>query len=561
MVISVPDESQAAYTPEVLRRLAAALLLSLSCRESTQLTVVLRGEGFECPPTGRPTSFLASSLVASPQIPATFDAASAPRWTDCVAGDPTDDRVELGDVVLVPAQGGAGPVEIAAFASIETTQGATPVERCIELYDTYRASPALLPPAGDAEREFDRCIVARRSLGFVQHSSLRLEIALSSACAGVLCPASQTCVAGECRSAETSCGPEGCDVEGGAGPGAGGAGGTGGNGGAGGTGGGGAEGPWVELPVSAAPLRDVVAYEQGLEFHVWVTDGDQLQHFADADEQPPVVVDDTPRSVVEGYRALAVRENGTDVAAIGEVGIWRSDLGMAAPEYPPGWFAGAGDADRHAIAWSALVEPFWAEGGAFCTVYPPLSNDTYEPGPLSCGVALASVAVGGTTAYAAARSGFLQVDAGPGDVSVSPSLSPSMDWSLWLRSGSAAPPLHVIAARAEAPSVVTHGLGTVYQQFESSSDFAIEDLAVLDRGTTFELFAVSADGLFHLSIPETSSLGATSAVWAPLALPTMQPEAVWVGANSQGLKPRIVVVGERDGVGVAHWANVDDLLP
>jgi hypothetical protein len=304
------------------------LLLSLSCRESTQLTVVLRGEGFECPPSERPASFRASSLLASPQVPATYDAASAPRWTDCVAGDPTDDRVELGDVVLVPAQGGAGPVEIAAFASIETAQGATPVERCIELYDAYRADPALLPPAGDEEREFDRCIVARRSLGFVQHSSLRLEIALNSACAGVLCPASETCVAGECRSAETSCGPEGCDVEGGAGPGAGGAGGTGGTGGAGGTGGtggAGAEGPWVELPVVAAPLRDVVAYEQGQEFHVWFADGDRLHHFVDADGQPPVELYDTPMFVEEGYRALAVREDGTEVAAIGRVGIWRSD--------------------------------------------------------------------------------------------------------------------------------------------------------------------------------------------------------------------------------------------
>jgi hypothetical protein len=551
----------------VLRWLAAALLLSLSCRESTQLTVVLRGEGFECPPTERPTSFLASSLVASPQIPASFDAASAPRWTDCVAGDPTDDRVELGDVVLVPAQGGAGPVEITAFASIETAQGATPVERCIELYDAFRADPALLPPAGDEEREFDRCIVARRSLGFVQHSSLRLEIALSSACAGVLCPASQTCVAGECRSAETSCGPEGCDVEGGAGPGAGGAGGTGGAGGAGGvggTGGGGAEDPWVELPVSgAAPLRDVVAYEQGQEFHVWVADGDQLHHSADADEQPPVEVEDTPMSVPDGYRALAVRENGTAVAAIGMAGIWRSDLGMAEPAYPMGWFSGAGSADRHAIAWSAQpsVDPFWAEGGVSCAVYPPLSDTSYEPSLTPCGVALAAVTVGGTTAYAAARSGFLQVDAGPGLVSVYPSLSPSTDWSLWLRPENGAQFPHVISAKAEAPSVVTHARGAIQQQFESAPDFAIEDLAVLDRGSTFELFAVSADGLFHFSIPEAIRSGTPSADWAPLSLPTMQPEAVWVGANAQGVKERIVVVGARGGVGVAYWAYVGDLLP
>lgn len=108
---------------------------------------------------------------------------------------------------------------------------------------------------------------------------------------------------------------------------------------------------------------------------------------------------------------------------------------------------------------------------------------------------------------------------------------------------------------------MTHARGSMLQQFQGAPDFAIEDLAVLDRGSTFELFAVSTDGLFHFSIPEAIRSGTTSAEWAPLPLPTMQPEAVWVGANAQGVNERIVVVGERDGVGVAYWANVGDLLP
>jgi outer membrane protein assembly factor BamB len=53
------------------------------------------------------------------------------------------------------------------------------------------------------------CIVARRSLQFIPHTPLTLDIPLAEACNGVICPANETCVQGACTSSvvpdPTSC--------------------------------------------------------------------------------------------------------------------------------------------------------------------------------------------------------------------------------------------------------------------------------------------------------------------------------------------------------------------
>jgi hypothetical protein len=41
----------------------------------------------------------------------------------------------------------------------------------------------------------------------------------------------------------------------------------------------------------------------------------------------------------------------------------------------------------------------------------------------------------------------------------------------------------------------------------------------------------------------------------------MIPQALWVGFNAMGQKPRIVVVGTQNNQGVAYWANLDELAP
>lgn len=55
------------------------------------------------------------------------------------------------------------------------------------------------------------CIVARRSLNFVKHRSLRLPIGLEVACLDVPCGATQTCRKGECVSSQVN--PDSCESE------------------------------------------------------------------------------------------------------------------------------------------------------------------------------------------------------------------------------------------------------------------------------------------------------------------------------------------------------------
>jgi hypothetical protein len=548
------------------RRPVLALVTLLSCREPTQITVVLRGEGFECASTERPTSFVGSSLLASPQVPRSYDAAAAPRWTECVPGSASDDRVELGDVVLVPSDGGAGPVEITAFASIRTAQGSTEVEECIALYDAYRRDPSSAGGGPEGERPFDRCIVARRSLGFVQHSSLQLEIPLSSACAGKICPASQTCVAGECRSASASCGPEGCDLEGGAGP---------------GLGGGGAGGGvlWTELivPSSPSPFVDVVAYEEGETLHVWLAAGGAIHHLEDSPGEAPELVASVSNPDPRAFLAVAKETGGTRVAAIGAQGIWRSDL-AGPPSTPPEWPAFANTAARFDLAWprpsAAISEDFvWAyELGDACEVVPNLFGTEMQ----GCGVAVATSDLGDRTAFATVRGARLQVGVeNDGNLMFEVPLQVAMasaDWSLWLRNASTLGPARGVAAKPEAPAAVFHFEGEAAEQrvdtFVSEAphaDVDLVDLGVLDRGETLELFAVTSSGLLHATIPATVAPagGEWNLAWSPVeSLPPMEPRALWVGHLSPGFpgtRPRIVVAGERDGQGVAHWADVDGI--
>ncbi len=58
------------------------------------------------------------------------------------------------------------------------------------------------------------CIVSRRSLEFIPHTPLTLDISMSSSCNGVACPADQTCSNGACTSS-TVINPDECAAPGG----------------------------------------------------------------------------------------------------------------------------------------------------------------------------------------------------------------------------------------------------------------------------------------------------------------------------------------------------------
>jgi hypothetical protein len=87
-----------------------------------------------------------------------------------------------GTLVLVPSAGKADAV------TVTLTQGrGKSAEACAR------------PAKGDRS-----CVIARRRIGFVPHTSLRLPIALEQDCAGVPCDDTSTCVHGACVSSEVS---------------------------------------------------------------------------------------------------------------------------------------------------------------------------------------------------------------------------------------------------------------------------------------------------------------------------------------------------------------------
>jgi hypothetical protein len=111
------------------------------------------------------------------------------RTTQC---DPTGADHEIGTIVLVPSGAKDAPVTATVYASL-----GPPVEAC-----------AATPVPKD-------CIVARRSLRFLPHDPLWLEVPMRASCAGVTCDPTSTCARGACVSAEIDparcVSPGGCD--------------------------------------------------------------------------------------------------------------------------------------------------------------------------------------------------------------------------------------------------------------------------------------------------------------------------------------------------------------
>lgn len=100
----------------------------------------------------------------------------------------------IGSIVLFPP----GDDREAPFAFKIVTSLGKPVDTCV--------APAYGP----------HCIVARRAMRFVPHHSFHVPIRMSLACAGVSCPADQTCIDGVCHT--TTLDPEDCDTPGGCDP-------------------------------------------------------------------------------------------------------------------------------------------------------------------------------------------------------------------------------------------------------------------------------------------------------------------------------------------------------
>lgn len=151
----------------------------------------------------------------------------AARGEKCTKGDgPLGNK--LGRVVIVPS----GDDDSAEFA-VKVVGG------------VYRKVDSCTASDG-----YEGCIVARRALRFIPHSTLQLPIVLRSSCEGIGCTPTTTCVLGVCRDA-TIDDPNVCEVEGACGEDVLGGGGAGGAGSGGGGMGGGGGGPVLadEMPL------------------------------------------------------------------------------------------------------------------------------------------------------------------------------------------------------------------------------------------------------------------------------------------------------------------------
>jgi outer membrane protein assembly factor BamB len=171
---------------------ALAAVLLAGCRSPTLIDVSVSTD-IACPRvTG--TAFTSGTLGEIESLPAT----SASH--ECANG-------RIGSIVLVPSGGDQNA--LVGFKVVAAINGES-VDDCV-------------PDAGSYG---PNCIVARRALRYIPHTSLTVDVVMSGACAGIACDAESTCVAGSCVPATignpSQCAGNGCG-EGVLGPGDGGA--------------------------------------------------------------------------------------------------------------------------------------------------------------------------------------------------------------------------------------------------------------------------------------------------------------------------------------------------
>lgn len=148
-------------------------VLSTGCLDATQVTLELSTDA-------------ACADVAETAIAVGNQGSVDPTSPVAVTNACFDDG-RIGSLVVLPTED-----KSASWALEAVTTLGVPLEECV-------------PPRYGPE-----CIVARRALGFIEHTSLELPIAMRVACAGVVCPVDQTCIDGRCRPADCL-DPSACD--------------------------------------------------------------------------------------------------------------------------------------------------------------------------------------------------------------------------------------------------------------------------------------------------------------------------------------------------------------
>jgi hypothetical protein len=155
-------------------RTVIAFVLFVSCIDATAIDVNVSTDALcsaEVAIVVAPTLAELANKLAAQEKPSA-------QKTGCVR--PGDSPKFVGDIVLTPA---SAKNESAAFAVMTRLDGAPPIV-------------CGLPGPPDPQ-----CIIARRSLSFVPHTTLVVNVDLLQSCAGVPCSLDQTCNKGVCAPA------------------------------------------------------------------------------------------------------------------------------------------------------------------------------------------------------------------------------------------------------------------------------------------------------------------------------------------------------------------------
>jgi hypothetical protein len=166
------------------------LLTALTaCQDPTQITVLVTTNA-RCPGDGPGDAILDSAGISAARDFPPGEAATFNARRDFCDGPRT-----VGSLVLVPAEGrDDNLVEVLIVGGFETDDGKAP--QTAESCEETRAA------AGIAGLN---CVVARRRLGFVEHTPLTLPIDLDTRCLGVECGEDLTCFQGECVDPQVDC--------------------------------------------------------------------------------------------------------------------------------------------------------------------------------------------------------------------------------------------------------------------------------------------------------------------------------------------------------------------
>ena len=526
----------------------------LSCRDATQITVRVHGEGFEC--RSADLTFGQSVVISVPAVPSEYsiEGAAIGQSEDCETGsDAADDKVELGTVVLLPTGNPDGPVEVLVIGAIEENNVGPTNDECLALYN---ASLAGTGSGGAPSVAQALCIVARRSLGFIQQTKLEVDVKLSTECAGVFCEGSETCSPGKgCVDATVPCEEDGtCGPLGSGGAGLGGAGGAGqggaGGGGAGGSGGG-PVGPWVQLDVPSGTPHDVVGFLDGTDWVLWVAADDTLIRYVDGvyDLHRTAFV---PRSFLAVTARGAPPNAGPEIAAAGVNGIWME------PETAftdPGAITSVMSSDASVkLAWRESEDaPDWSvDTGQTCVL--SLDGASLMDGP-SCAPAVLAIGPPPDLVFAVTKSAMYP-DGGA-------SLGESLARSVWSPGGSAAGyEVFILNAMGRVSHVeVQEDLFSLQDNNVPTVPGIVRGLSgVREPGDPVTLFAVGSteddSGWLGMStLPAAPFDPVIPVEWIDVVPPTPSPlEAIWIGSDHQG--DAVVVVA---GPGGVHWAKLAEV--